>query len=512
MFQISLSIPLNREIPAIISKFSPDENFLMIEIGSNAIQQIKNSVIENDHYEVKEQIQQELNEKYKMEIMKLNIINEYKISDCENKINLEKLEEMRLNDEITELRMNIEVQKQDNLLKLIGLENEYSVKLQEEKNKHQIMLLEIKQEKQRLEDHFDNLLIQKESVNMKKYYEKYDNLKELYNKTQNEYLHYKETNLKRELDKEKDANDKYGKTIEELNNKMNELKKVNPKIIGNKGEKLLEDLFLKTFVDFEEFELVNTSAKSHSGDFHLKFRHFNILVDCKKYTGGVDNISRDKLKSDLKKNSHIAKIAWMVSLDSINHKYNKANFMFSIDDGLCICYINSLLLQCDPSEMLKTIWYASKVLYDSVLNIDKSDITELDLLRKNEGRIKEQITNMLKTSKNSFWLLSQLKDNLEVREKELHEIMDNSILSIQEIYNNMVLTWWKINMEKKTNNKVKSNAIYDRFKKDNPNIEIRIDGEVFKMILLNIVEKENIIKPKTNCSQLQIINYSIKSV
>lgn len=512
MFQISLSIPLNRELPDIISKFSPDENFLMIEIGSTAIQKIKNAVIDNDYHELKEQIQLEMDEKYKMEIMKVNIINEYKINELEKNKNIEKMEENRLKTEINDLQTNLDLLKQDNLIKLIGLENEYSMKLQEEKNTHQMILLELKQEKQRLEDQFDNLLIQKEDMNMKKYNEKYDILKEQYNKTQNDYLEYKETNLKRELDKEKDANDKYGKTIEELNNKMNELKKVNPKIIGNKGEKVLEDLFLRTFVDFEEFELVNTSAKSHSGDFHLKFRHFNILVDCKKYTGGVDNISRDKLKSDLKKNSHIAKIAWMVSLDSINHKYNKANFMFSIDDGLCICYINSLLLQGEPIEMLKTIWYASKVLYDSVLNIDKSDITELDLLRKNEGRIKEQITNMLKTSKNSFWLLSQLKDNLEVREKELHEIMDNSILSIQEIYNNMVLNWWKINMEKKTNNKVKSNAIYDRFKKDNPNIEIRIDGEVFKMILLNIVEKENIIKPKTNCSQLQIINYSIKSL
>ena len=42
MFQISLSIPLNRELPDIISKFSPDENFLMIEIGSTSIQKIKN--------------------------------------------------------------------------------------------------------------------------------------------------------------------------------------------------------------------------------------------------------------------------------------------------------------------------------------------------------------------------------------------------------------------------------------------------------------------------------------
>ena len=510
MFQISLSIPLNREMPAIINKFSPDENYLMIEIGSSAIQKIKSSVIEKDHRELQEQIQLELEETYKNDIMKLHIINEYKISEYENQINMEKLEETRLRTEINELRTSIELQKQENRLRLVGLENEYSVKLQDEKNKHQIMLLELKQDKQRLEDHFDNLLIQKEEINMKKYHEKYDVLREQYNKMQNDYLYYKETNLKRELDKEKEENDKYGKTIEELNNKMNELKKVNPKIIGNEGEKVLEELFLRTFVDFEEFELVNTASKAHTGDFHLKFRHFNILVDCKKYTGGVDNISRDKLKSDLKKNSHIAKIAWMVSLDSNNHKYNKANFMFSIDDGLCICYINSLLLQGDPSEMLKTIWYASKVLYDSVLNIDKSDITELDLLRKNESRVKEQITNMLKTSKNSFWLLTQLKDNLEVREKELHEIMDNSILSIQEIYNNMVLNWWKINMEKKPNNKVKSNAIYDRFKKDNPNIEIRIDGEVFKMILLNIVEKENVIKPKTNCSQLQIINYSIK--
>jgi len=170
MFQISLSIPLNREMPAIINKFSPDENYLMIEIGSSAIQKIKSSVIEKDHRELQEQIQLELEETYKNDIMKLHIINEYKISEYENQINMEKLEETRLRTEINELRTSIELQKQENRLRLVGLENEYSVKLQDEKNKHQIMLLELKQDKQRLEDHFDNLLIQKEEINMKKSY------------------------------------------------------------------------------------------------------------------------------------------------------------------------------------------------------------------------------------------------------------------------------------------------------------------------------------------------------
>ena len=145
MFQISLSIPLNRELPDIISKFSPDENFLMIEIGSTSIQKIKNAVIDNDYHELKEQIQLEMDEKYKMEIMKVNIINEYKINELEKNKNIEKMEEIRLKNEINDLQTNLDLLKQENLIKLIGLENEYSMKLQEEKNTHQIILLELKQ-------------------------------------------------------------------------------------------------------------------------------------------------------------------------------------------------------------------------------------------------------------------------------------------------------------------------------------------------------------------------------
>ena len=507
MFQISLSIPIDKQIPIELSRFSPDENFLMIEIGLNAILKIKSEFIEHSHKELKTQIEHEINEKARMEIFKMEVINTYKIDDFQSKIDENRLIADQLVRDLENAKKANESISYNHAIQLLNIENDFSKQLQDDKNRAQIENIELKQEKQRLEDHFENQLHRKTEQNMKVHNENRGVLQSQYDKLQSEFIKYKEASIKRELEHEKKEKEKYGRTIEELNQKMSELKKKTPKIIGNEGEKILEELLMKTFADFEDFELANMSKKAHMGDFHLKFRHFNILVDCKKYTGGVHVENRDKLMADLKKNSHITKIAWMVSLDSPNDKFNKAPYMFSVKDGLCICYINSLILQGEPAELLKTVWYSCKVLYDMVLNINNSETTELGNLRKNEARIKTHITGMLKTSKTSFFILNQMRENLEIQEKEIKELVDDSIENIQQIHHNMVVEWWEQNIKPAENGLIKSNKIYDKFKQDNPEIEFRINNDMFKMILCSFIENDNVIKPKSAGSQLQIKNY-----
>ena len=79
---LHISIPNNKPIPNIISTFSPEENYIMLQIGSNAISEARKSVISLSN--------KKISEEYKV-----------KINELENEINNEKQLATRLNERIT---------------------------------------------------------------------------------------------------------------------------------------------------------------------------------------------------------------------------------------------------------------------------------------------------------------------------------------------------------------------------------------------------------------------------
>jgi hypothetical protein len=74
--------------------------------------------------------------------------------------------------------------------------------------------------------------------------------------------------------------------------------------------------------------------------------------------------------------------------------YSNYPFMIDIDDGVCYCYINSLLKSENPANLLRMAWYASNFVHENLLNID-SDANVLGKYQKNEIRIKGILNRML---------------------------------------------------------------------------------------------------------------------
>jgi len=540
---ILLSVPLGAQIPEIINKFSPNENLLMCEIGSAAIQRIKTALLDKNTDEVTAEIRKEFAEKYKEDINKHTILSEYRIAEYEKE--QKQLNETKLSTQamLEDLRQTIVNEKQEYLIKFMNMEREWSLKLAEEMMKYRQLeenfenhlkirgdekcevlreeLRKLKQEyekkeyeysiqnkleqttRQQEKQYLENQLKTREDSLIKAHNEKCDVLKE-------ELQKIKTAQIQNEYEKEKQTNEQLSKSIEVLNNQMIAMAKMNPKMKGDIGENALEELLITTFQLFDDFSLVNTSTHAHSGDFHLRFNGMTIMVDSKKYTNNVDSTSRNKLKADLKTNSHITKLAWLVSLESGTQKFNKAPFMFDVDDdnNNCICYINNLFLQLDPSEMLRTVWYASKVIYDSILNTDRTENGELNAFKKNEQRVKTHVTAMLKTSKMNFTLLNQLKENIEKGDKEIHDILINEVVDIQDVYKKKIMEWWEVNIVKREGKTIRSTPIYEKFCKDTETVNIRIDINTFKMILQKIVETENIKKFDGKNTQIQILNYT----
>ena len=69
--------------------------------------------------------------------------------------------------------------------------------------------------------------------------------------------------------------------------------------LGILGEKAFYDVAFKAFRDMK-CDITDCHNKGHSGDFHLSFENFTIMVDAKLYTNAVNITSRNKLKNDMK--------------------------------------------------------------------------------------------------------------------------------------------------------------------------------------------------------------------
>jgi hypothetical protein len=277
------------------------------------------------------------------------------------------------------------------------------------------------------------------------------------------------------------------RTIEELKKEKN----MSNTVRGSVGENYILELMKDTFYGFENFEIVNTSKISHSGDFIMNFKNFSILIDSKNYTNGVGKKEVKKLTDDINSNKHI-KIAWMVSLNTPINGYSANPVMYDIKDNVCYCYINSLNKNENPHNFLKTIWFCCYFIFERILNVN-TDEDLLDKYKKNETRIKNIVEKMLKKSKERFSTLCQLKDNFDETERDLKELLNDEIISIYDQHSKHVKNWWDTNIKTQENHKLKSKQIFHRFMCDDENKNTGISLDAFKCITKGFISDDNIV-------------------
>ena len=393
---INITIPADDVLPDIISTFNPEENFLMLKIGSNCLKEGRNAVAGLTQKEIYNKIKDET----KGEIQKLEL-----------DLLVEKELRSTISDEMTKIyQRDIEYMKKQitdmtNKISRYELESQELVSKAEDKAKEKYDLLLQEKDKQvsKFSDTYEKLLVQS----------------------------HKSTSHK-----------------------------------GSDGEKQFED-YANTFIDFKGFELIDKHTQGGSGDFHMRFEEFDVLVDAKNYKKKVPVDQREKIKNDLIKNEHIP-FAWLVSLNTSIDKYDKSPVMYEwINTKQCIVYINNLSQNDDPKKILRIVWFTCKELYRFVADVSNDD-DELTNMKETQFKLMDKVKNMRKGIREINTTINVTKNMIQVMDDQLKEILESETSAIVESNYSLFDDWWSKNIELTDEDvRLLSTDLWFKFKSDN---------------------------------------------
>ena len=445
---INLTIPDNKIVPEVIGTFSPEENFLMLKIGSECLREGRNAVAGLSQKEIYRKIKDESKE------------------------------------EVKKLELDLMVQREMSKQMEEKISKIYEGQVEQLKKQMEMMRQQIKDYESENKD-----LIQKE---VNKAREKFELLME-------------------EKDKQNQLNREVFDKAANLINKNNAKSSIS---IGDDGENIFESFASETFKDFVGYRIENKAKQAHKGDFHLFFEEFNILVDSKNYSGSVQKKEVIKIEEDLMMNDNMS-FAWMVSLNSNICEYNRYPISIkwvNTEVGVkCILFINNLLENKDPKNILRQAWCMCNEFYKLTKSVDKED-GELTKYRERDLIIKKQIENLqeraseIRRSLNvSFNILKNMDNDLI----EMLSLVSNEIIKNKFSSNGKISEWWNSSVEYVNDgNKLTSTEIWNKFKRENKEYvsENKITIDTFKDAITNIVDSSTYTE-KTKKGVIEFVGF-----
>lgn len=484
---LQISILNNKIIPNIISTFTPEENYTMLQIGSNAISEARKSVVTLTN--------KKISEEYKV-----------KINELENEINMEKQLALRLNErmmsnyeeKINKLNEKIKKMTNEILEKNKEPEEMMNEEIEKIKNKYEILFEEKKKE---LEYKFNSDIQQIKYKNELLMEEK-------------EKIKYKCNSLLEEKEKEKEKQiislrDTFDRALSQINNSSS-----STVAKGKKGESTFYDL-ANTFKDFNEFRIQDKHSEAGSGDFHLHFEKFDVLVDAKNYKDAVNKTQKDKIRKDLIRNEHI-NIAWLVSLNTRIIGHDRLPIMYEfINTRQCIIYVNNLMGDEIPDKLLRMTWLVSCEVYDKIQlsNMENVDEDELNILKNKYYNLFDKIKNIKSIIRELNTTIGIFKKQVESLNFEVLRMLEMETNTIMETNYPMIDEWWNSNIEYTDENvQLISTNLWNIFKQNNKssmkNNEITSDD--FKKYITNKLSSDNYTMKSKN-SSIIINNYKLKN-
>lgn len=297
------------------------------------------------------------------------------------------------------------------------------------------------------------------------------------------------------IDKLQEINDQIKESLIKLTHQSTAQK-------GSSGENGFRVHADETFMDFKGYDLIDKHAQGGSGDFHMRFEEFDVLVDAKLYDckTKVPITQREKIREDLIKNEHLT-FAWLVSLNTTIDKFDKAPVMYDwINTKQCIVYINNLSQNEDPRKLLRIVWYTCKELYKLVEKGSSEDI-ELTNLKDKQIRFMTKVKNIRKTMREINTTLNTTRNLLQVVDDQLKEILEEETEQIVASNYSVFDSWWDLNIIL-TNEDVRlvSTDLWIKFKHDNKSLlnELEITPDKFKQYIKTKVSMSNIILKNKN--------------
>ena len=449
---IQMVIPANETVPEEITGFSPEENYQMIKIGSECLLEARKVVAGLSQKEIYEKIKAE---------------SEEEIQRLERNILLEKEFTQKMEERISKMYEG-----------------------QVDKLEKQIAFLSKQVKTYELEN---NDMIQKEAERLR---EKYD-------------LLLKEKDIQNQLNR-----DVFDKATLLINKSVNK----SSASIGDDGENTFESLS-ETFKDFNGYKIENKSKQGHKGDFHLYFEEFNVLVDAKNYSGTVQKKEVNKIESDLRVNDNM-NFAWMVSLNtpiSDQNRFPITSKWISTDVGIkIILFINNLLSEKEPANLLRQAWYMSYEMNKFIKNTMKED-GELEKYREKELKQKKQIEHLrerINELKRNVNTSTNILKNMDTDLMEMLSEVSEKIVKEMFMLNEKINTWWDVNVEfVNDESRLTSSEIWNKFKSENKDfiLENKLTIEQFKEKLTSIVCSANYIE-KNKKGVIEFIGFRLKEI
>jgi hypothetical protein len=455
--------------------------------------------------EYEKNMEREMLVKIKNSTENMDFLNEqlrYQLENMQQQYQSEKIthdQKTREQEKDYELKIKIESDKTQSM-------NANIEELREQMQRLKELNIKYEEEKKNMQIYVENQVHNKLTAELQQYQEKIDKLI----LTIDELKQDKERLFKESFEKEKsimvlkeksreEVCEMLKQTIEQKDAIIETIKNasLSAKKIGDIGEDIFEDIANETFGDFDYFRLEKTAGKGHSGDFQLHFDKMIILVDAKKYSNKINSKATaiSKIKSDLKMYPYI-KIAWVVSTDTdiVNFQNAKSatnmNFTPIIEDDVCVIYINSLAMNENPAKLLKTVWYISKIICETIMNNDKIEQLELTRYKQNEKRVKTLIERAQNVLKEHINALDKCKEHIAAVKQLLKEIINDEVKNLVTDDMTMVTEWLKNNIEKCDGKRIDSSQIHKELvaslQSEDEHIGKRLTHDKIKTLLTTI--------------------------
>jgi len=277
--------------------------------------------------------------------------------------------------------------------------------------------------------------------------------------------------------------------------------------LGKAGEQYFRELAEQTFMTYDDFELEDKTKVGHAGDFHLKFKHFTVLVDTKNFeVGRISTTDVGKFRRDMAHNSSI-RVGWLISLNGSIANYSRRPFVCEVADGQLMVVVNNLLHADQPGKMLEELHYVSSFIYEQLMTLE-NDSQALANYKRYEKKVKECVERSTKLCKKALASAKQTVDDLTETLKATQDIMNEHVLDVRHEHASTLEQWWAEALQPVENGKLKSNVLYDRFVQDKGPTSITMD--MFKCMLRTLLPPDKLQLPKTEKSQYTVVGFGFK--
>lgn len=448
---INITVPFDSIMPDILNSFSPDENYMMLKIGSETLSEGRKVVANLTSDEIFKKVRND----FEKEIEKLNleITTERKTSLAMNEkiVIMYETQMEQLNKKFENALSQIEIYKQGN-----------STSLNEELNK--------------VKEKFELLLEEKDRQNQLNR-DVFDKAEKLINKTTNK--------------SSISIGDDGEQIFENLSDTFKDFPGYKIENKAKQGHKGDFHLF------FKEFNIL-VDSKNYSGSVQKK---------------EITKIESDLTINDNMRFAWMVSLNSNIS--DYNRFPIMTKWITTEVGVKCILFINNLLEHKDPRNILRQAWSMCEDFYKLTKSVDKEDgelekYRERNLLyKKHINNLQDRATEI----RRGINVLQNSLKHLDNDLLEMLSLVSDDIINEKLVSNNKIKEWWDESIEYVNDeSKMSSTEIWNKFKKENKEYvgENKFTIESFKSMITCIISSSNYVEKSKNI--IEFIGFKWKQI